>query len=203
MVVFKKGFVFVFAWLCVFQNLFAQIVLDSVSLLNQRVYKNLTVALQNPDSVFILDLSKKKLKEFPADIFKLKNLQVLNLSRNEIKELPAEISTLANLQKLNLSNNDLKSLPASMGDLSNLTFLGLNRNVIESLPPEMGKLKNLEVLEMWDNELSEIPDELKGMYNLREWELRGILFTDEEQNRIRSLLPDARIYLSPSCNCKN
>lgn len=191
--------------LCLFvsQSLFAQTLLDSVSLLQQHVYKSLGTALQNPDSVFILDLSKKKLKEVPHDIFQLKNLQVLNLSRNNIKELPAEISSLSNLQRLNLSNNRLKQLPAGIGDLSNLVFLGLNRNLIEALPPEMGKLKNLEVLEMWDNELSIVPDELKGMYSLREWELRGILFTEEEQHRIKSLLPDAKVYFSPSCNCKD
>ena len=198
----KSKIIFLF---CMFvsQWLFAQTLLDSAALLQQRVYKNLTVALQNPDSVFILDLSRKKLKEFPKDIFKLKNLQVLDLSHNRIEQLPSEIDTLTHLQKLYLANNDLNQLPSSIGDLNNLIFLGLNRNVIEALPAEMGKLKNLEVLEMWDNELSIVPEELKGMYSLHVWELRGILFTVEEQNRIHLLVPDAHIYFSPSCNCKN
>lgn len=199
---FKKIIIF-FVFLFITQSLSAQTLLDSVSLSQQKVYKNLTAALQNPDSVFIFDLSKKKLKEIPKEIFRLKNLQILNLSHNRIKELPAEINLLSNLQKLNLSNNDLKQLPRTIGDLNNLTFLGLNRNLIEALPAEMGKLKNLEVLEMWDNELSVVPDELRGMYSLRQWELRGILFTELEQQRIKSLLPDAQIYFSPSCNCKD
>jgi len=199
---FNKLITFFLACMFAMQSLFAQTLLDSAVLLQQRVYKNLTVALQNPDSVFILDLSRKKLKEVPADVFKLKNLQVLDLSRNDIKELPASINQLVNLQKLIMANNSLQHLPITIGDLSNLTFLGLNRNLIEDLPAEMGKLKNLEVLEMWDNELAVVPDELKGMYSLRIWELRGILFTPEEQNRLKSLLPDAHFYLSPSCNCK-
>lgn len=200
---FFKKIITPFVFLYVTQSLFAQTLLDSASLSQQKVYTSLTVALQNPDSVFILDLSKKKLKEVPQDVFKLKNLQVLNLSRNSIKELPAEISLLTNLQKLSLSNNKLKQLPASIGDLINLVYLGLNRNLIEALPKEMGKLKNLEVLEMWDNELDVVPDELKGMYSLRVWELRGILFTDADQHRIHLLLPEARIFFSPSCNCKD
>ena len=199
---FKK-IVTLFVILFVTKSLFSQTLLDSASLSKQKVYKNLAVALQNPDSVFILDLSKKKLREVPKEIFELKNLQILNLSHNKIKELPAEINQLTNLEKLILSNNDLKKLPATIGDLGNLTFLGLNRNLIEALPAEMGKLKNLEVLEMWDNELSVVPDELRGMYSLRQWELRGILFTELEQQRIKSLLPDARVYFSPSCNCKD
>ncbi len=180
----------------------AQTLLDSLSLSQQKVYKSLSFALQNPDSVFKLDLSKKKLKEVPVDIFKLKHLQILNLSRNDIKELQPEINELVNLQEFNISNNSLKSLPASIGDLTNLKHLGLNRNLIEALPPEMGKLKNLEVLEMWDNELGEVPEEVKGMYSLRVWELRGILFSIEDQNRIHMLLPECKIYFSPACNCK-
>ncbi len=199
---FIKQITFLIVCMFAIQSLFAQTLLDSAALLQQRVYKSLSIALQNPDSVFILDLSRDKLKTVPTDVFKLSKLQVLNLSHNNLKQLPAEIGLLTNLQQLNLSNNNLKELPTSIGDLINLTYLGLNRNLIEALPAEMGKLKSLEVLEMWDNELSIVPGEVKGMYSLKVWELRGILFTQEEQNRIHSLLPDTRIYFSPTCNCK-
>src|SRR5690349_2171333 len=69
------------------------------------IYRSLSAALENPDKVFRLNLSKHKLKVFPADIFKLKNLRDLDLSRNRIDSVPAEIGTLQNLQRLNLSNN--------------------------------------------------------------------------------------------------
>lgn len=199
---FKRVMIVFFGCLFTIHGVMAQTVLDSMSLSQQRVYKSLSVALQNPDSVYILDLSKKKLKQIPTEVAGFKNLQVLNLSRNNLKEVSGEIGSLANLQQLNLSYNKIKLLPPEIGNLSNLVYLGLNRNLIETLPAEMGKLKALEVLEMWDNELGLVPEELRGMNSLRIWELRGILFSEEEQNSIHQLLPDARIYFSPSCNCK-
>lgn len=166
------------------------------------IYRSLSVALANPEKVFRLNLSKHKLKVFPPDIFKFKNLRELDLSKNKIDSIPDEIGTLTKLQRLNLSNNNIAQLPDEIGRLSNLTYLGLNRNVIEALPTTIGDLENLEVLELWDNELSTIPQEITKCKNLKELELRGILFPDEIHTYIDSLLPNVNVYLSPSCNCK-
>jgi Leucine-rich repeat (LRR) protein len=181
----------------------AQAQVDSVFLMQQRVFHNLTDALSEPDSVYILDLSRKKITEFPTEVFRFKNLRILDLSRNKIAEIPASLTELSYLNGLDLSNNKITKLPASIGDLHNLISLRLNRNVIDSIPPEIASLKNLEVLELWDNEINYIPEEIKGLYNLKVLELRGILFSEEEQLRIKGLLPEANVYLSPSCNCRN
>ena len=109
---------------------------------------------------------------------------------------------LTNLQRLKANNNKLVEIPATIGKLSLLQKLELNRNVIEKLPEEIGKLNNLEELSLWDNELSDIPDEIKNLGSLKVLELRGILFTDEQQRRIHELLPYTKLFFSPSCNCK-
>jgi Leucine-rich repeat (LRR) protein len=180
----------------------AQLVVDTAFLMQQRVFHNLNEALSQPDSVYILDLSRDKLTRFPEEVFKLKNLRILDLSHNRIKELPSSLAPLIHLNGLDLSNNKIRVLPPSIGDLQDLVSLQLNRNVIDTIPAEIGKLKNLEVLELWDNEIHYVPEEMKGLYSLKVLELRGILFNEEEQQRIKSLLPEANIYLSPSCNCK-
>ena len=166
-----------------------------------KVYTSMAMALQNPDSVFILNLSKKKLSELPQEIKQLKNLQKLDISKNKLKELPAFIGSLAGLIELDASANNLEKIPAEIGYLKNLKRLNLNRNVIDSLPVEIGQLSNLEYLEMWDNELEYVPDAIKNLRNLKVLELRGILFEKEEQNNIQNLLPDTKIYFSPPCNC--
>lgn len=176
---------------------------DDDSLNAQKVYTNMEEALKHPDSVFRLDLSKKKLKEFPVEVLQLKELRELNLGRNSIEQIPDLIYQLANLQRLYLNNNKLKELPPRIGTLKNLQLLQLDRNLIESLPPEIGLLNNLEVLSLWDNELGDIPDEIKNLGSLKKFELRGILFNDDEQKRIHDLLPYTTIYFSPSCNCKH
>ncbi len=176
---------------------------DDDTLDAQKVYKSMQEALQHPDSVFRLDLSRKKLKEFPVEVFQLKELRELNLGRNDIEQIPDLIYQLPNLQRLYLNNNRLKALPQRIGTLKNLELLQLDRNLIESLPPEIGLLNNLEVLSLWDNELGDIPDEIKNLSSLKKFELRGILFNDDEQKRIHDLLPYTTIYFSPSCNCKH
>ena len=50
-----------------FTQLKAQVLNDTTY-----IYRSLASALENPDKVFRLNLSKKQLKEFPEDIFKFK-----------------------------------------------------------------------------------------------------------------------------------
>lgn len=168
------------------------------------IYRSLTEALVNPEKVYRLNLSRQKLDSFPDKIFLFKNLLELDLSRNRIEEIPPEIGTLVHLTKLNLANNKLVHLPKEIGELRDLINFGLNRNVLEDLPSSIGQLESLEVLELWDNELADIPDEISQLQNLKSVELRGILFTEEQQKRIDSLIvKSARVNMSPSCNCKN
>ena len=168
------------------------------------IYRSISEALANPEKVFILNLSKSRLDSFPKQILLFKNLIELNLSKNSLEEVPPEIGQLIHLKKINLANNKLVHLPPEIGQLKELVFLGLNRNIIEDLPPTIGELQNLEILELWDNELNTVPDEIAELQNLKLLELRGILFTEEELQRIDSLVvKSAKIYMSPSCNCKN
>ncbi len=198
---FRIIFVFIFCNLV--SQSFGQSMLDTLALKNQKTYKSLAAVSAEPDSVFKLDLSKQKRKEVPEEIRKYKNLQILNLSRNRLREVPSWIGELKNLQSLDLSNNKLKELPDSLGFCSNLIYLGLNRNIIETLPRTIGRLEFLEVIELWDNEIISLPDEIKHLHNLKTLELRGILFSQEEQDQIHNLLPETDVFFSPSCNCKN
>jgi len=198
-----KKIIFVFLFGLFVQEVNAQNLLDSLTLSQQKVYKELNYALDHADSVFALDLSKKKLKFVPEEIKKLPNLQWLKLSKNNLKDIPSWMGDLVSLQYLDLSNNDLVELPTSIGKLENVYYLGLNQNLIENLPHEMGQMKNLQVLEMWDNELEAIPEEMKNLHNLQVLELRGILFSSDEQTQIEMLLPDTKVLFSPSCNCSN
>ena len=197
-------------WLLVLVSFFATVThvvgqdqeLPGYSRPTYKVYKSLSAALANPDSVYILDLRGKKLTEFPVEVYKLPHLLVLDLSRNKIKTLPDEISKMESLEELDLSGNKISVLPASIGDFKWLKKLALNRNTLITLPSSIGDLTTLEFLELWDNELEDLPEEIKNLKKLRILELRGILFSEEQQTRFRELVPNARVYMSPSCNCK-
>lgn len=174
---------------------------DSATLMSMPVVTSLQEAFQNPDAVIKLDLRKCKLKEFPKEIFQLKNLQYLDLSKNNIKEIPEEIAQLKNLQYLSLSKNKIENIPGEIGELSNLFYLNINQNNIIALPAQLGKLEKLVTLDLWSNDISFFPEELKYMKSLKVMDLRVILIADAEQARIQKLLPDTKIHFSPYCKC--
>lgn len=174
---------------------------DSASLMASPVYENLEEALKNPDKVYRLDLRKNKLKTFPLEILKFKNLQELDLSKNKLDSLPEQIGTLTNLHLLNVSGNNLEYLPDSIGELINLKKLVASRNSLQALPKRIGDLQHLEILDLWENNLSVFPEEMRKLKKLRWMDLRVILLNDEDQERIRKLLPDTKIFFSPSCKC--
>lgn len=169
---------------------------------SSRVYVSLEEALKNPDQVFHLKLSRKKLGMFPEEISQLKNLQSLNLSKNKIIFIPPAIANLKKLRKLDLSSNKIEILPPEIGQLSELTNLVLSQNDIDSLPAEMASLKKLERLELWDTSVSNFPPEMSNLENLKYIEMRGIMLNDEDQQKIIEQFPSAKIFFSPSCNCK-
>nr|MBK9650531.1 leucine-rich repeat domain-containing protein [Bacteroidota bacterium] len=175
---------------------------DSLLIATARVYRNLSEALQNKDSVYILDLSKQKFATIPADVFLLTNLRILKMEKCKLQSINSEIEKLTLLHELNLANNKIVVITPKIGTLKNLKVLNLNRNLIEEIPIEIGNLRNLRELYMWDNELSIFPNELKQLSALKIFELRGILIDETDQQRIKALLPDCKVMMSPSCNCK-
>lgn len=176
--------------------------LDSLALDSLKPYTTIQSALRAPDKVIKLVLRKNKLKAFPSEISRFKNLQYLDLSKNNIKEIPAWIDTLQSLQVLILSKNNIDVLPVQVCRLINLKILNISQNEIELLPDQIGDLENLEVLDMWDNNLGNFPEQMTKLKKLKMVDLRAILIDEEVQQHLQNLIPFAKIYFSPSCKCK-
>ena len=175
--------------------------LDSAQFHSATIYTNLNEALKNPEIVYRLNLSRKKLKIFPMEILKFKNLQELDLSKNKFDSLPEQIGLLTNLQILNVSGNKLIYLPDSIGELKNLKKISGSRNSLIALPKRIGDCENLEILDLWENDLTTFPEELSKLKKLHWMDLRVILIDDNMQEHIRQLVPKAKVFFSPSCHC--
>jgi Leucine-rich repeat (LRR) protein len=175
--------------------------LDSVALSTYEEFTDLDSARKNPDAVVKLVLRKKKLKDFPKQILKFKNLQYLDLSKNSIKELPDSIITLKKLQVLIVSRNGLESLPNTIGGLKNLKYINVNQNEISRIPYTFGNLENLEIADLWSNNLDSFPETLKNLTKLKSMDLRNILIPQIWQDNIQSMLPNTVIFFSPACKC--
>lgn len=196
----KHIFFFIYIFVCLSNTGYCQL-LDSASLQAQPVYEDLNKALQEPEKVYRLNLSKQKLSLFPEGIIRLKNLQELNLSKNKIDSIPEKICMLTNLQVLNLSGNKLKYLPDSIGKFKQLKKLISSRNYLLEIPKSIGDCTNLEVLDLWENDIGVFPEELGKLKKLRWVDLRVILIDDAMQEHIQKLLPGVKIFFSPSCHC--
>lgn len=195
----KIVFIFILSiGLAAFNRLSAQ----SASNDSLRVYRDLDQAMKNPMQVYHLKLSHKGYGIIPEQIFTFENLKTLDLSKNKIREIPPEIGKLKNLKELDISSNKLEVIPAGIGKLEKLQKLVLNRNDIDSLPPEMAGLTELARLELWDTSINRFPPEMKSLSKLVFLEMRGIMMSDEDQQNIRDLFPDAKIFFSPSCQCE-
>jgi Leucine-rich repeat (LRR) protein len=175
--------------------------LDALALDSVRTYRSLERALKEPQLVYRLDLSGAKLKEFPPEIRQLTNLNALDLSGNKLKELPDWITELVHLQELRLSRNKFGSMPAALCRLRHLKRLDMSRNAITGLPECVGRWKELVSLDLWSNDIAIVPEDIKDMPALRFLDLRAIMFEQDEMDRIQELVPKAKVYFSPPCNC--
>jgi Leucine-rich repeat (LRR) protein len=61
-------------------------------------------------------------------------LRVLNLSKNKLTQLPANIGEYKSLEVLKASQNIIAILPDSIGNCKHLTTLCIDENAILSLP---------------------------------------------------------------------
>lgn len=165
------------------------------------IFTTITEASKTPDAVYVLDLTKSKLKVFPIEILIFKNLNILKLGKNKIASVPEGISKLIFLQELDLGKNKLAIFPSGLVELINLKKLVLNQNYIEGIPFMIKNLQKLEYLDMWSNNLNSFPESLSELLYLKEFDLRVIQFTKDEKERITKLLPNAKIHFSASCNC--
>ncbi len=164
-------------------------------------YTNFQTAIENIDSVFILDLSGEKLSSLPIEIGKLIHLEKLILKNNRLSCLPIECMQLNELESIDLSKNNFTKFPLILSSVKNLKRVILNRNQLYEIPDSIKHFKNLEYLDLWSNDISNIPNSIGDLKKLKELDLRVIMFSKEEKKRISNLLPNCEIHFSNSCNC--
>lgn len=167
-----------------------------------RVYKSLR-EVRNPDSVYVLRLRYKRLRQIPPKVFEMRNLRSLDMGRNFIDSIPPEIGTLTNLEVLDLRRNRIRIVPPEIGRLTKLKTLNLSRNPILDLPDEMSSLTQLEELILWCTGVIAFPPSFVALNNsLKLIDLRVCPLKWDDQEAIRELLPNPRKRWDYVCNCE-
>jgi internalin A len=114
-----------------------------------------------------------RLREIPAELFELEQLEVLDLDGNRLIAIPEAISRLRNLSTLWLANNSLASLPQSMAKLRQLTRLSLVGNRFERVPDVIYELRSLEDLHLSHNRITELSPKILRLGKLLVLRLNG------------------------------
>ncbi|KAJ1433657.1 hypothetical protein B484DRAFT_10473 [Ochromonadaceae sp. CCMP2298] len=136
-----------------------------------------------------VDLSNAGLKEFPRELFAVKDtLESLNMGGNELSELPQDITEFTKLRVMFFAGNRFEHIPVQLGRMPALWMLSfkscqlkevhasslspsicwliLTDNLIPALPSTIGALKGLRKLMLAGNKLQVLPQELSACTDL-------------------------------------
>ena len=134
-------------------------------LYNDSIYESMESALSNPELVFHLNLSNKKLTELPIGLEKLVNLKELDLSNNMLTKLNTKLTELEHLESLLLENNQFYEFPSEVIEVKNLKNLNLSDNKINFIPKELWTTK-LQTFLFANNLIEIAPKEFWEMESL-------------------------------------
>lgn len=118
-------------------------------------------------------MENNELRQIPAAIAKLLELDMLALSDNKIKTMKGDYSTLQNLYFFDVSSNKLRMFPKGVTNLTKLYNLALAFNDIKKIPESIGKMQGLSSLQLDGNQLSILPLGLTKLTNLNYLSLEG------------------------------
>lgn len=165
------------------------------------VFTSLEEAMERPEIVYHLDLSKNKLEIFPENLSQFINLKTLDLSKNKISLIPASVGELETLEKLNLERNKIFVIPPQVKNLKKLEELLLARNDIEEVPREVGEITSLKKLDLWSNNVKRVDPAIQNLKQLEVIDLQGMLLENELKKNLMEWFPEAEVRFSGGCDC--
>ncbi|XP_052830852.1 leucine-rich repeat-containing protein 40, partial [Octopus bimaculoides] len=145
--------------------------------------------------ITLMDLRDNKLKEIPAEITLLANLQRLDLTNNSLQGLPNEVGLMVNLRNLQFDGNPIRNIRRDIIMVGRIIFffitfyiffekkqknkivfklieslseLHMGFNKLTCLPADIGKMVHLTYLDVRNNCMTDLPEEISQLKNLRE-----------------------------------
>lgn len=140
-----------------------------------------------------LNLSNNEINGLPIKLKNLKRLKYLDLSHNQLVTSPNAIAGMRRLNYLDLSYNKLQKIPSGIGNLGEVTKINLSHNQITSLHRRLGDAKSLIELDLSHNRIEKLPTTLYKLRNLKILDLRGNSISEKEQEKIKKMIPKAKI----------
>ncbi|KAM4696139.1 leucine-rich repeat and calponin homology domain-containing protein 2 [Rhinophrynus dorsalis] len=164
------------------------------TIIHQHTVRSLDRALEEAVNSGILNLSGRKMRDFPGTGYDLSDTTRADLSKNRFTEIPPDVCLFVPLETLNLYHNCIKFIPETIKNLQMLTYLNISRNLLStlpkylfdlplkvlvvsnnklvSIPEEVGRLKHLMELDVSCNEIQVLPQQVGKLHSLRELNVR-------------------------------
>jgi Leucine-rich repeat (LRR) protein len=146
-----------------------------------------------------LDLSNNFIKKIPESIATL-HLRKVALSGNPRLDYSSALRTLSripSLEDVSLANCAIDSLPSVIQTAQSISTLDLSDNYfteIEKTVDLISKLKNLRTLKLERCKIKIIPRNFKKLSYLKVLHLEGNGFSVEQQNQLKALLPECKLF---------
>lgn len=160
------------------------------------------LAVENPLTIYRLDLSRQRLRTVPEDLAQFTELRELRLDHNRLGTLPAFMSDFVHLEVFSAEENELTQFPESMWNWPKLRSLHLGDNWIEAIPLNIDACTALETLGLWSNVIGTFPASLSELKHLKRLDLLNNEMTAEEQELLRIWLPEVELEFSEPCRCE-
>ena len=167
-----------------------------------KIYRSIAAIQGHENEVYRVDLSKKKLKAIPPEVFQCPHLQELKMNKNDIREIPEAIRNCKELQRIEMQFNRIDSLPPALFSLIHLKKLDLGYNDVFTIPDGIGDLQELEILAMWDNPIGIYSHELLRLNKLKHLDLLNNPINESVQRALQEGLPNCQMHFSFPCQCE-
>lgn len=159
-------------------------------------------AQQTGEVVWALDLTRDRLTDLPEAILQLPNLRYLMVNRNKLNNLPEWLKELTDLRALMADHNHFRHFPDVLLRMPDLEQVSLGENALTAIPLDIDNMENLRVLSLWGNVVAEFPASLANLLSLQVLDLLHNEMTVDEQEMLRTLLPDVKLNFSEPCDCE-
>ncbi|MBN31425.1 MAG: hypothetical protein CL845_05455 [Crocinitomicaceae bacterium] len=153
--------------------------------------------------IYRIDLTKKRLRDFPSELAEWTELREVILDRNRLTRVDEDLSGWVFLEHFSAVSNKLEAFPASVTSWKALQEINLGDNVIDSIPLDIDQLVELRRLKLWSNVIAHYPTSLGDLPHLEDLDLQYNDMTLDEQELLKSWLPvSVFIKLSAPCRCE-
>jgi Leucine-rich repeat (LRR) protein len=143
-----------------------------------------------------LEINAVTFGAFPEWIYEMDALEYLGLVHGNLTEIPTSINKMKGLKTIQFGKNALIALPKEFGELKLLAYVDLSNNNFAEFPVVLLELTELYDIDLSGNKIKTIPENITVLRKLISLDLRNNPISVEEQERIRQLLPDVRVYFN-------